>query len=191
MSKDKIKEDLRRSLLEKKGDTHDYGCAMLFFNINKRDWNKIQSLIDDEDLYEEDGDQTYGREDEPHVTILYGLHATVSDDKIKELVEEIKPTKLTLKKISIFEANEKYDVVKFDIIGESEGILSDMNAKFAKLPHTNNFPDYHPHATIAYVKAGTGKKYVQTLSAKEAIVVEANDFVYTKADGSEVKYKLK
>jgi len=191
MSKDKIKEDLRKKLLEKKGDSHDFACAMLFFNVSKSNWNKIQNLIADEDIYEEEGDQSYGREDEPHVTILYGLHASVSDSKIEELVEEIKPTKLTLKEISIFEGNDKYDVVKFDIIGVSKGRLSDMNAKFVKLPHTNDYPDYHPHSTIAYVKAGTGKKYIQTLSAKDSIVVEANDFVYSKADGSENKYKLK
>tara|TARA_R110000796_G_scaffold162503_2_gene279287 strand:- start:4245 stop:5102 length:858 start_codon:yes stop_codon:yes gene_type:complete len=188
--KSKIKEDLRKALLEKKGDSHDYGCAMLYFKVNKEDWDKIQSLIADEDLYEEDGDQSYGREDDPHVTILYGLHADVPDSKIEELVDEIRPTKLTLKKISIFE-NDKYDVVKFDIVGVSEGKLIDMNAKFVKLPHTTDFPDYHPHSTIAYVKAGTGKKYIQSLSTKDSIVVEAKDVMYSKADGSKNKYKLK
>ena len=188
--KDKIKEDLRKGLLEKKGDTYDYGCVMLYFKINKTDWDNIQSLIADEDLYEEEGDQTYGRENDPHVTVLYGLHADVPDSKIEELVKELKPTELTLKKISIFENNDKYDVIKFDIIGVSEGRLSDMNAKFVKLPHTTDYPDYHPHSTIAYVKAGSGKKYVQTLSTKDAITVEAKDFRYSKADGTENKYKL-
>lgn len=191
MSKNKIKEDLRRGLLEKKGDTHDYACAMLYFNINKSEWDRIQSLIADEDLYEETGDVTYGREDDPHVTILYGLHANVSDEKIEELVDDIKPTELTLKKISIFEGNDKYDVVKFDIIGDSKDKLSKMNAKFAKLPHTTDYPDYHPHSTIAYVKVGSGKKYIQTLSSDEAITVNANKFVYSKADGTENKFNLK
>jgi len=190
IDKIKIKEDLRKALLEKKGDKHDFGCVMLYFNISKGNWKNVQSLIDDEDLYEEEGDQTYGREDDPHVTILYGLHANVSDDKIEELVNEIDPTKLLLKEISIFEG-DKYDVVKFDITGVSKGRLSSMNAKFVKLPHTTDYPDYHPHATIAYVKSGKGKKYTQTLTAKDSIAVEATEIRYSKADGTENKYKLK
>jgi len=189
--KQRIKETLRaKLLLEKKGDSHSYGCVMLYFKISKGNWKEFQSMIDDEDVYTEDGDQGYGREDEPHVTILYGLHDDIPDSTIEDLIDEIKPTKLVLKEISIFE-NEKFDVVKFDITGVSEGRLSKMNAKFVELPHTTDFPDYHPHATIAYVKAGTGKKYVQTLSGKDAIVVECNDVVYSKADGSKNKYKLK
>jgi 2'-5' RNA ligase len=186
-----IKEELRRKLLlEKKGDSHGYGCVMLFFDIGKGNWKEIQSMIDDDDIYTEEGDQSYGRENEPHVTILYGLHDDIPDATIEELVDEISPTKLVLKKISIFE-NDKFDVVKFDITGVSKGRLEKMNAKFVELPHTTDFPDYHPHATIAYVKAGMGKKYVQTLSAEDAITVECNDVVYSKADDTKNKYKLK
>jgi 2'-5' RNA ligase len=191
MSKQQIKEDLRKQLLEKKGDTHDYGCAMLFFNIGKKSWDEFQSMIDDEDIYTEEGDQSFGRENEPHVTILYGLHDTIDDKTIEELVDTIKAPELKLKKISIFENNDDYDVVKFDIIGDSATKLGKMNAKFAKLPHTTSYPDYHPHSTIAYVKAGTGKKYVKTLSDDEAIKVTPTEFVYSKADGTKNKYKLK
>jgi|TARA_R110000851_G_scaffold47424_1_gene115052 2'-5' RNA ligase len=186
-----IKEELRRKLLlEKKGDSHSYGCVMLFFDIGKGNWKKIQSMIDDDDIYTEEGDESYGRENEPHVTILYGLHDDIPDATIEELVNEITPTKLVLKKISIFE-NDKFDVVKFDITGVSKGRLEKMNAKFAELPHTTDYPDYHPHATIVYVKAGMGKKYVQTLSTEDAITVDCNDVVYSKADDTKNKYKLK
>jgi len=185
-----IKESLRKLLLEKEGDSYDYGCVMLHFNVPKGDWDKVQGLIAEEDVYSEEGDQTFGRENDPHVTILYGLHEDVPDEDIKERVDEIKVTKLTLKEISIFESN-KYDVIKFDIIGVSEGRMADMNAKFVELPHTTNFPDYHPHCTIAYVKAGTGKKYIQTLSSEDAIVVEGNSIVYSKPDETKNKYKLK
>lgn len=189
-NKQTIKEELRRKLLlEKKGDSHSYGCVMLFFDIGKGNWKNIQSLIDDEDIYTGEGDQSYGREDEPHVTILYGLHDDIEDSTIEDLIDEIKPTKLTLKKISLFE-NDKFDVIKFDVIGASEGKLGKMNAKFAELPHTTDFPDYHPHATIAYVKTGTGKKYVQNLSSEDAITVECNNVVYSKADDTKNKYKL-
>lgn len=185
-----IKESLRKLLLEKDGDTYDYGCVMLHFKVSDSDWNKIQGLIDEEDIYSEEGDQTYGRENDPHVTILYGLHDDVKDSEIEQRVDEIKPTELTLKKISIFES-DNYDVVKFDITGESKDKLAAMNKKFVELPHTTNFPDYHPHCTIAYVKAGKGKKYVQILSSEDSINVEGKDVMYSKPDGSKNKYKLK
>jgi len=49
------------------------------------------------------------------------------------------------------------DVVKVDV--ESED-LRRLNQKIANaLPNTETHPGYKPHATIAYVKAGLGKKY--------------------------------
>jgi 2'-5' RNA ligase len=163
---------------------------MLYFDITKGDWDKFQDMIADEDVYTEDGDQSYGRETEPHVTILYGLHADIPDSTIEELIDEMEGPKLTLKKISIFE-NEKYDVVKFDILGVSKGRLGKMNAKFVELPHTTDFPEYHPHSTITYVKAGTGKKYIKTLTGDDVITVTPTEVRYSKADGTKKKYKLK
>ena len=65
MSKENIKKEVRKQLLEKKGDTHDYGCVMLYFDIKKEAWDKFQDMIADEDIYTEEGEQSYGREDEP------------------------------------------------------------------------------------------------------------------------------
>lgn len=186
-----IRENLRKRLLEKKGDTHDYGCTMLHFNVPKKAWDEFQSMIDDEDIYEVEGDRGYGREDEPHVTLLYGLHTNIPDKTIEDISKEIEIVELKLKKISIFDTHDKFDVVKFDIIGDSKKALSKMNKEYVKLPHTTDYPDYHPHTTIAYVKSGTGKKYAKTLSDDEAIIVKPTAVTYSKADGSKIKYKLK
>jgi len=190
MSKEEIRSKVRKQLLEKKGDTHSYGCVMLYFDIKKKAWGEFQDMIADEDIYTEESDQSYGREDEPHVTILYGLHADIPDSTIESLIDEMEGPELNLKKISIFE-NDKFDVVKFDIVGESEKKLAKMNAKFAELPHTTDYPDYHRHSTITYVKAGTGKKYIQTLSGDDMITVIPTEIRYSKADGTKNKYKLK
>jgi len=190
MSKQSIRNAVRRYLLEGNGDKHDFGCVMLYFNIDKKVWTKFQEVIDKGDIYTEDGDQGYGLEDKPHVTVLYGLHATNPDSTIKELIDEMEGPKLNLRKISIFE-NDKFDVLKFDIIGDSKKKLEKMNAKFAKLPHTTDYPDYHPHATICYLKPGTGKKYIKTLTGDDIITVEPKQVVYSKPDGSEIKYNLK
>lgn len=190
MSKKIIRENLRNLLLEKKGDTHDYGCVMFFFDISKKKWDETLSMIDDDDVYNVEGDKSYGIEDEPHVTLLYGLHDTIPDEKIKEISNKLEIIELKLKKISIFE-NEKFDVVKFDIIGDSKTKLSKINSEFAKLPHTTDYPDYHPHSTLFYAKKGKGKDYIKTLSDDDAISVTCKKVVYSKADGSKLTYKLK
>jgi hypothetical protein len=66
-----------------------------------------------------------------------------------------------------------------------------MNKMFRDLPHTNDYPDYHPHATIAYVKAGTGEKYTKDLSKEDALVVKPNKVVYSKASGEKKEYTMK
>lgn len=188
MSKKNIRNAVRRYLLEGKDDTHDYGCVMLYLKFKDKDWKSIQNMIADKDIYTEEGDLGYGREDSPHVTVLYGLHADIPDSTIKELIDEMKAPTISLNKIGIFE-NDKFDVIKFTIIGRGRKELGEMNAKFAKLPHTTDYPDYTPHITLAYVKAGTGKDYKQTLD--NVIQPEIIEVVYSKADGSEKKYKIK
>lgn len=185
-----IRNLLRRILLEKDGDKYDYGCVMLEVGLANNKWDSIQSLIKEEDVYKEEGDQTYGRENAPHITMLYGLHDDVKPKSVEEIIKNTNKIDVELKKITIFE-QDKYDVVKFDIIGDSKKELSNVNKELKKLPHTSAFPDYHPHCTIAYVKKGKGKDYIQTLSKDESIVINCDTVLYSDADNKEVKYKLK
>lgn len=165
---------------KKKNNEEDkeYGCVMA--QIKYSNWkDKILSIIDEKDLYTEEDDSSYGLESEPHITILYGIHSDeVKPNEIKEFIKEydINKFELKLSDISLFE-NEKYDVVKFDI-DDKDNILTDFNKTLTeKYPFTNKFKDYHPHSTIAYVKKGKGKKYIQKL--KEPILVEINRIKYS------------
>ena len=54
-------------------------------------------------------------------------------------------------------------------------------------PNTQTFKDYHPHITIAYVKKGEGKKYVQKVKTFETTF---NESVYSGPDGKKKKFKL-
>lgn len=125
-----------------------------------------------------------------HITLLYGLHNDIPDKDIEEVSKKMEKCVVNLKKISIFES-DKFDVLKFDITDDSKKELNKMNKEFVKFPHTTDFPDYHPHCTIAYLKAGKGKKYCKTLSEDESITIESDEVIYSKADGSEKIYKLK
>ena len=110
--------------------------------------------IPDEDIYT--GDDNMGREDTPHITVLYGI-VTQNADEVIELLSGEGPVKATLGKVSLFENSDDYDVVKIDIDSKD---LSRVNKLLSdNLENENDFPEYKPHITIAYVKQGSGKLY--------------------------------
>lgn len=185
-----IKETLRKALIteaEKKDHKHEYGCLMVFLDVNEESWKELQDMIDEDDLYTEEGDTSYGRENEPHVTILYGLHEDIEDEDIEVDIEAIKEPKIGFKNISSFD-NPKYDVLKFDVDSKD---LSTLNKKFTEYPHTTNFPDYHPHCTIAYLKPGKAAEYIKKAKDLVNMDMKPSKVVYSKADGSKKDYKLK
>ncbi len=151
-------------ILEKVGKVYKTGCAMLYVNLSLED---LTDKIDKNDLTDD------GIEDEPHITLLYGFKS-VSNDKIKDAIESVKFGEVKLEKVSLFE-NEKYDVVKFDVSGDG---LQEAFKKLNKLPNDNKYPDYHPHITLAYVKVGQGKKYVEMFS-KEKLTAKPMFAVYS------------
>ena len=171
---------------------HEYGCVMLYFPVSDEFWSKIQSRVEDSALASElddDGDEKKGRTtaSDAHVTLLYGIHEDVSDEDIEAIVNGINSIEVTLQKISVFE-NDGFDVLKFDVEGDG---LFEYNKKFAELPHTTKFPDYHPHLTILYAKEGVLTPEMKAdLSDDEALTVTANKVVYSKPDGSKKEYKL-
>jgi 2'-5' RNA ligase len=166
---------------EKKGDSYSSGCAMLYFDFPQM--SEIHGKISKDDLYEEEGDRTYGLENEPHVTLLFGIHSDDVEDKdIMETCCTIKYGSLTLHNISAFK-NEKYDVLKFDIKGDG---LQECNKKLSVYPHSNSFPDYHPHCTIAYLKSGTADKYIKEMKDIE-YKVDPKQVVYSKPSGEKIK----
>ena len=151
-------QSFKNWLLERKNENLSYGCLMLYAKVS--DWNDKIRIVDKKDVYEKDDD--YGYEKEPHITIVYGLHQDEIDNKelYEKIKELIRPVTVKIEKISIFE-NDEYDVVKFDVPVTDE--LKEYRKEFMKFPNTQKFPGYHPHMTIAYVKRGEGKKYVQKL----------------------------
>ena len=156
-------------------EKYQYGCAMLQF-----DFPNIKTF---HDQIEEDDLAGKGLEDEPHVTLLYGLHSDeIKENEVIDVCQSVKIGSMHLHNISLFE-NDNYDVIKFDV---RSNFLHKINEKLTDFPHTTDFPDYHAHCTIAYVNSGKGKKYVE-LFGKRSFEVYPTRFVYSKPDGSEVK----
>lgn len=157
---------------------YSYNCLMV--NTPLKEWNKITSVIKKEDVYEGD---SYGIETNPHITVLYGLHEENNIDIIKDIVKDVSEINFNLTGLTLFE-NEKFDVLKFDVQSE---ILSELNKRLSSLPHTTDYPDYHPHLTVAYLKKGTGKKYVKEF--KVPLKYKTDEFYYSTANDEKFVWK--
>ena len=168
---------------ENKKEKYKYGCVMLYFHFPEIE--DIHSKIDAKDVYFEEGDGSYGLEYKPHTTLLYGLHEEVSIDDIKNILEEFQFGTCKIYNISLFK-NEKYDVLKFDVEGKN---LKKCNSKLSKLPHTSDFPDYHPHLTIAYLSKGMGKKYTEMFE-DVSFKLKPSHVIYSLSSGDEVKINI-
>jgi 2'-5' RNA ligase len=139
-------------LQEATGRKFEYGCVMLYFTFHEI--NKIHDAIDPNHIYTEEEDRSYGLEDEPHTTLLFGLHPEVTTEDVKKVLDNYTYSTCKVHNASLFE-NPKYDVLKFDVKGDN---LHETNKDLKQYPFTSDFPNYHPHLTIGYLKPGTGKK---------------------------------
>ena len=167
----------------KKTSVHNFGCMMLFINLEGID--KLHSKIDESDVYTEKDDNSYGIEKETHITIKYGFKENVSDHDVLNVCRKAKFKDIKFNKISLFE-NEKFDVLKFDIKSK---LLDNLNSKISKFPNEDKYPDYQAHSTIAYVKKGKGKKYVDLFNDVELIGIPEK-LVYSNVDGTKLRNNL-
>ncbi len=136
--------------------TSKFSCVFAPLSEKLADHIKsFQKQIKEADLADD------GFETEPHVTVRYGLHGDDADE-VSESLKGSKPFEVKFDNPSVFSGGEgkDYDVIKLDILDSSKGDLVRLHRRLGDLPHTDTHKDYHPHATIAYVKKGKGKEYV-------------------------------
>jgi hypothetical protein len=107
--------------------------------------------IEDDDLFIDPDDSTFGREAKPHVTILYGLHVT-DPDGVRSVVREVHSFPIRLGKITRFSDGPRFDVLKVE--AESLELRRIHDAIKQTVPNTYKFPNYRPHVTVAYVVKG-------------------------------------
>jgi 2'-5' RNA ligase len=115
-----------------------------------------------DDIVFRPGDKEYGKTRDPHITVLFGIEAE-EEEKAKQILSKI-PGKLvaTLGKISLFKNVHDdigvFDVLKIDVTSPQ---LTQVNKLLTKsVEFSSSHPEYHPHVTLAYLKPGTGEKYV-------------------------------
>lgn len=116
-------------------------------------------------------------EDDPHVTVRYGLHPNLGlVDKVGGLLQHsLGQLRVTIGSLSVF-SQEDQDVLKFDVVS---GGLVELNRRLGSLSHTDSYPEYHPHLTVAYLKPSAGAKYVSSWLGKVLDGVEVRSCTVT------------
>ncbi len=131
-------------------------------------------------------DLAFGREDDPHITVLYRM--TDNDPKpIERLLIEQKPFEVTLGKTSVFIANDQFDVLKIDVDGEGLFKLNRLLA--SELMPPKQFPQYIPHITIGFFHKGKAKCFCN-LGEFEGERFMAKDLFFVSRSGEKTKIKM-
>lgn len=127
------------------------GCVML--DVESPDL----SCIPDEWCYTSthpDRPWISGRQDEGHVTLLYGLldNANTIREDIDEVLDGWAPGIIRGDTLTVFPSpfpDEPYSCIVSELVLTPE--LRDAHARLSLLPHINTHPTYRAHVTLAYV----------------------------------------
>ena len=107
-----------------------------------------EERVPENDLYIDPNDMSFGRTEEPHVTLQYGIHSN-RPDEVRKLLTGVEQFDIELGKVSLFTWHDKFDVLKIEAISNE---LHRLNKLLSRLQYTQLFPNYKPHVTIAYTK---------------------------------------
>jgi 2'-5' RNA ligase len=142
--------------LNTKSDLDSYGCVMLDVDI---ELTQYQNIISQDDLFS-DGEYS-GKVDAPHVTLLYGLTQSYKLDEIEKIVSKESFDNIVLKDVIVF-GNDERDVLVFEVDKTSNLVNSNKSLR-DNLEYYSECPEYKPHVTICYVKAGLGQNYKEKI----------------------------
>jgi 2'-5' RNA ligase len=165
----------------------DYDYASTQVNLSKSiaervmDWGREN--IPDEEI--SDTDENAGREDEPHITVLYGI-VDQAPQQVIDLLQGKPAARATLGKITLFEKDE-YDVVKISV--ESEDLAEFQEILWDGVEHESDYPEYKPHITIGYVKSGYGSAHSGSTDF-EGTEITFDAVVFSASDGEKTNIPL-
>lgn len=161
-----------------------YGCLMV--SIGVPNWESIQAAIPEQELYEA-GNPIYGRQDHPHCTILFGFHHQpgLGEELIGKLPVDLRALHqdLVLTGCNFFRSAD-YDVLKFSLQSPELARLNHWcKSRYA---YTSDFPEYLPHATLAYLRPGNGEKYVTKKPLRASVQALALEYSPPTGQGPKI-----
>jgi hypothetical protein len=135
----------------KTGVNYSYSSTQI--NLPQELAKKVQSWgrsnVPKAAVFEDPKDPSFGFENNPHITVKYGLHTDNPDD-VKRVVRGFGPIKYTLGNMSYFEDNKNFDVLK---IGIESPELHRLNSKIkTHLENKETHPKYQPDIDLGAFK---------------------------------------
>jgi HK97 family phage portal protein len=146
-------------------DPDELGCIM----ANLQPLKVLEIVEDSEDDLVEKTKNDWSpvpAEDEPHVTLLYGLleNGNKWKDKVDTVLEGWKLKGVKITEVGTFELEDSIAVVAHI---EKTPELIDGHERLTLLPHIQTFSEYLPHMTLAYIKKDAdAEKWVKALGAE-------------------------
>lgn len=161
-------------------DKESLGCVMAILPPSlSRKITALGRSIPDREI-----DPAEGREDNPHVTVFYGITGEGTSGVVRA-ASDMDEFELSLGKLGLFR-NDEHDVLYVEV--EKNLDLEKMHERFRKLPNKETYPDYKPHATVAYLIKGNGNKYVDKVVGGTATI---DKLVYSSPDHIRTTINLK
>lgn len=161
---------------------YDFSCVHvnLPFQLSNEIIRWGETHIVNEDVFISHKDPTFGREDEIHTTILYGIHSE-SPKQVCNTLKGLGPIKAQLGKLNVFTNPFHFDVVMIEVISNDLCKLNDLLSQ--KIKHTNKYGVYKPHTTIAYVKKNKGLKYLG-IDKFQGIEFTCSNYIFSSKNGT-------
>ena len=176
-----------RKFLEMKNTQYDFSSIHVDLPtpLAKEIQNWGNTKILDDDIFVSQTDPSFGREDEMHVTVLYGIHSE-SSEQVNKLIKDGK-LKVTLGKVEVFSNPLKFDVI---VVAVDSPDLIALNEKMRKdIEYTNKYSEYKPHVTVAYVKNGKGWQH-QGYDKWKGKEFSCNYIVFSSKNGSKERISI-
>lgn len=163
---------------------NEYGClmAMASQHISPHIIKFGKTVIPPEILYTKPDDDSYGYDNDPHVTVKFGFAPDLTKKDLASILQGVKPFNVILHALSQFN-NPEFDVIKFD--AEST-VLRELRVKTDTYPNYDKFPEYKPHMTLAYVQP---KKF-RHIKNNLRFIVPIDKFMYSGANGQKIVINL-
>lgn len=184
--KKQMKFDELLSVIEEGSAIRKYSCLMLDCSFLKEEIIDIQDAICPCEVYDDEPGR--GLETEPHITVMYGIDGGYKPYEVYHAID-LAPVDFKIKSLSLFE-NEKFDVLKFDIISKD---LHDLHNQVDENLDCcgNSYPNYHPHMTVAYLKPGTGKYYTKLENDLTNKKFRSDIFIFSDPNSDKVIWKAR
>ena len=130
---------------------YDFSCVSIELPKPMAEWviKWGQTHVSEDMLYNVTG---FGHEDEPHITILYGIHDASPLRSKAALKGKSLPT-VSLGRAFIFE-KEFFDVLAVSV--ESDGLGELWQALEQGVDHSSRYATFVPHVTVAYLRKDSG-----------------------------------